>query len=124
MNAPDPSDIVTRALMAINTQNELAAARVEIERLKKELAEAQENYHLLNERVARIIKESKITKTETGLLSQKEAARILGVTKETVSRWTSARTIPCVRIGLRSVRYVLEEIVGHARSRRNNQSNG
>lgn len=52
------------------------------------------------------------------LLTQNEAARVLGVRKETVSRWTSARTIPCVRIGVRSVRYVLAEIVRHARSRR------
>lgn len=57
MSAPDPYDMVTRAVMAIQTQNELAAARAEIVRLKKELAEAQENYHQVNEQVARLLKE-------------------------------------------------------------------
>lgn len=124
MNAPDPFDMMRQSVMAIQTQNELAAARVEIARLRKELAEAQENYHQVNEQVARLLKEGKITKTETNLLSQKEAARVLGVTRETVSRWTRAGTIACIRFGRRSVAYPHEEIVRHPRSRRNNQSNG
>jgi hypothetical protein len=57
MNAPDPFDMVRQSVLAIQTQNELAAARVEIARLKKELAEAQDNYHLINETVARLLKE-------------------------------------------------------------------
>lgn len=57
MNAPDPFDMMRQSVMAIHTQNELAAARVEIARLRKELAEAQENYHQVNEQVARLLKE-------------------------------------------------------------------
>ena len=57
MNASDPFDMVRQSVLAINTQNELAAARAEIARLKKELAEAQENYHQVNEQVARLLKE-------------------------------------------------------------------
>jgi len=57
MNAPDPFDMVRQSVLAINTQNELAAARAEIARLRKELAEAQENYHQVNEQVARLLKE-------------------------------------------------------------------
>lgn len=59
-----------------------------------------------------------ITKRETDLLSQKEAARVLGVTRETVSRWTSAGTIACIRFGRRGIAYPHAEIVRHARSRR------
>ena len=57
MNAPDPFDMMRQSVMAIQTQNELAAARAEIARLKKELAESQDNYHLLNETVVRLLKE-------------------------------------------------------------------
>ena len=57
MNATDPFDMMRQSVMAIQTQNELAAARVEIARLRKELAEAQENYHQVNEQVARLLKE-------------------------------------------------------------------
>lgn len=57
MNAPDPFDMVRQSVLAIHTQNELAAARAEIARLKKELAESQDNYHLLNETVVRLLKE-------------------------------------------------------------------
>jgi len=57
MNAPDPFDMVRQSVLAIQTQNELAAARAEIARLKKELAESQDNYHLLNETVVRLLKE-------------------------------------------------------------------
>jgi len=59
-----------------------------------------------------------MSNTDTDLLSQKEAARVLGVRKETVSRWTSAGTIPCIRFGQRGVAYPRAEIVRHARSRR------
>ena len=57
MNATDPFDMMRQSALAINTQNELAAARAEIARLRKELAEAQENYHQVNEQVARLLKE-------------------------------------------------------------------
>jgi hypothetical protein len=57
MNQPDPFDIVRQSLQAVNDHNELLAARAEIARLRKELAEAQENYHVLNEHVARLLKE-------------------------------------------------------------------
>lgn len=57
MNASDPFDMMRQSVLAIQTQNELAAARVEIARLRKELAEAQENYHQVNEQVARLLKE-------------------------------------------------------------------
>lgn len=57
MNATDPFDMVRQSVLAIQTQNELAAARAEIARLKKELAEAQDNYHLINETVVRLLKE-------------------------------------------------------------------
>ena len=57
MNAPDPFVMMRQSALAIQTQNELAAARAEIARLRKELAEAQENYHQVNEQVARLLKE-------------------------------------------------------------------
>ena len=38
---------------------ENARLKAEVERLRKELAEAQENYHLVNEMVARLRKEGK-----------------------------------------------------------------
>jgi predicted site-specific integrase-resolvase len=45
-------------------------------------------------------------------------AKHLGVRVETVSRWTTAGTIPCVRIGKRSVRYLLPQIVSQLRRRK------
>ena len=38
---------------------EVERLKAEVERLRKELAEAQENYHLVNEMVARLRKEGK-----------------------------------------------------------------
>lgn len=52
------------------------------------------------------------------LLNRTEVAKHLGVRVETVSRWTTAGTIPCVRIGKRSVRYMLPQIVSHLRRRK------
>jgi len=52
------------------------------------------------------------------LLNRTEVAKHLGVRVETVSRWTTAGTIPCVRIGKRSVRYLLTQIVSQLRRRK------
>lgn len=52
------------------------------------------------------------------LLNRTEVAQHLGVRVETVSRWTTAGTIPCVRIGKRSVRYLLPQIVSQLRRRK------
>ena len=52
------------------------------------------------------------------LLNRTEVAQHLGVRVETVSRWTTAGTIPCVRIGKRSVRYLLTQIVSQLRRRK------
>lgn len=53
----DPFDMMRQSILAIQTQNELTAARVQIAELRKELAEAQENYHLVNEAYAKLLKE-------------------------------------------------------------------
>jgi len=37
MNAPNPFDMIRQSVLAIQTQNELAAARIEIARLKAEV---------------------------------------------------------------------------------------
>lgn len=58
-------DLITeQALKMLQTHNALAAAqaqnetlKAEVARLKQELAEAQENYHQVNEQVARLLKE-------------------------------------------------------------------
>ena len=52
------------------------------------------------------------------LLNRTEVAKHLGVRVETVSRWTTAGTIPCLRIGKRSVRYLLPQIVSQLRRRK------
>lgn len=52
------------------------------------------------------------------LLNRTEVAKHLGVRVETISRWTTAGTIPCVRIGKRSVRYLLTQIVSQLRRRK------
>lgn len=43
-------------------QEENAILKAEVEALRKELADAQENYHLVNEMVANLIKQGKPTK--------------------------------------------------------------
>lgn len=58
-------DLITeQALKMLQTHNALAAAqaqnetlKAEVARLKQELAEVQENYHLVNETVNRLLKE-------------------------------------------------------------------
>ena len=54
----DPFDMVRQSVTALQTQNELIAARAEIAALRKELADAQENYHLVNEAYAKLLKET------------------------------------------------------------------
>lgn len=55
---PDPFDVMRLSVLAIQTQNELAAARATIAALRKELAEAQENYHVTNSLAAKLQLES------------------------------------------------------------------
>ena len=50
----DPFDMMRQSVLAIQTQNELAAARATIAALRKELAEAQENYHVTNSLAAKL----------------------------------------------------------------------
>ena len=50
----DPFDMMRQSVLAIQTQNELAAARAQIAALRKELAEAQENYHVTNSLAANV----------------------------------------------------------------------
>ena len=56
--------IAEQALNMLQTHNALAAAqaqnetlKAEVARLKQELAEVQENYHLVNQTVARLLKD-------------------------------------------------------------------
>ena len=51
---PDPFDMMRQSVLAIQTQNELAAARATIAALRKELADAQENYHVTNSLAAEV----------------------------------------------------------------------
>lgn len=57
MSAPDPFEMLRAYTAGTEMRQELDNARVEIARLRKELAEAQENYHQVNEQVARLLKE-------------------------------------------------------------------
>ena len=57
MNAPDPFEMLRAYNAGTQMRQELDDARAEIVRLRKELAEAQENYHQVNEQVARLLKE-------------------------------------------------------------------
>ena len=57
MSAPDPFEMLRAYTAGTEMRQELDNARAEIVRLKKELAESQENYHLLNETVVRLLKE-------------------------------------------------------------------
>jgi len=74
--------------------------------------------------VASVARKSKMTNTSLKkhaarrLLNRTEVAKHLGVRVETVSRWTTAGMIPCVRIGKRSVRYLLTQILGQLRRRK------
>jgi regulator of replication initiation timing len=55
---PDP---ISAALDALHNQNLLAAEnarlKAEVEALRKELADAQESYHLCNERIASLLRQ-------------------------------------------------------------------
>ena len=60
------NDLVNQLFNQLQSSNELMALKAKCERLteenqqlRKELAEAQENYHLVNEMVAKLIKEGK-----------------------------------------------------------------
>jgi len=64
----DPFDPVSAAMRAMHQGNMLDAKdaqivnlKAEVAALRKELAEAQENYHLLNEAVAKVLKGGKPT---------------------------------------------------------------
>lgn len=43
----------------LHNLNQIGGLQEEVQRLVKELADAQDNYHLVNEMVAKLIKESK-----------------------------------------------------------------
>ena len=49
-------------------------------------------------------------------LTQEQLAKELGVCRETVSRWTQAELIPAIRIGKKSVRYDLAQVMEHLRN--------
>ena len=60
----NPDDPISAAFDALHSQNLLAArdARIrqleeQVAALRKELADAQENYHIINERLARMYRE-------------------------------------------------------------------
>jgi len=51
-----------------------------------------------------------LTPIKVTFLTQAELAKEIGVCQVTVSRWTSEKSIPCLRIGKRTVRYDLEQV--------------
>ena len=62
------NDLVNQLFNQLQTSNELMALKAKCERLteenqqlRKELAEAQENYHLVNEMVAKMLKDGKLS---------------------------------------------------------------
>ena len=64
----DPFDPINAAMRAMHQGNMLDAKdaqivnlKAEVAALRKELAESQENYHLLNEAVAKVLKGGKPT---------------------------------------------------------------
>lgn len=77
-------------------------------------ANLQAEIDLLKTQVERLQKQVKYFR----LFDRDEVAKHLGVRVETVSRWTTSGTIPCVRIGKRSVRYLLPQIVSQLRRRK------
>jgi excisionase family DNA binding protein len=61
---------------------------------------------------------------EYKLYTQAELAKELGVCRDTVSRWTQAELIPAIRIGKKSVRYDMAQVIEHLRNQRTNKTNG
>jgi len=57
----NPNDPISAALDALHHQNLLAAEnarlKAEVAALRKELADAQESYHLCNERIATLLRQ-------------------------------------------------------------------
>lgn len=57
----NPNDPISAALDALHNQNLLAAEnarlKAEVAALRKELADAQESYHLCNERIATLLRQ-------------------------------------------------------------------
>lgn len=49
-------------------------------------------------------------------LTQLELAKSLGVCRQTIVRWTQDELIPAIRIGKKSVRYDLAQVMEHLRN--------
>lgn len=67
----------------------------------------------MNKELDDISPEPLLTPIKVTLLTQSQLAKVLGVCRDTVSRWTQAELIPAIRIGNKSVRYDLAEVRNH-----------
>lgn len=67
----------------------------------------------MNKELDDISPEPLLTPIKVTLLTQSQLAKVLGVCRDTVSRWTQAELIPAIRIGNKSVRYDLVEVRNH-----------